>query len=99
VRRGSSRPATKRSRPKFANRFFRDRDGDLAIWQRPNLPLIGWAAATATQRFVWHNAGLELLAQSLLFTWAYLELADGASCFRRLLGAAVIAGLVVSFLS
>jgi len=99
VRRGSSRPATERSWPKFANQFFRDRDGEIAIGQRPNLPLIAWAAATAAQRFIWHNTGLELLAQSLLFTWAYLELADGASYFRRLLGAVVVAGLVVSFLS
>lgn len=82
----------------FANRLFRDRDGKLVIAQRPNLPLVGWAAALVTRRFIWHNAGLGLLARAFLFTWAYLELTDGDSYFRQFLGAVVVAGLVVRFL-
>lgn len=47
-------------------------------------PLIGRAEATA-----------DAVHRLALFAWAYLELADGANWFRRLLGAAVAVLLFV----
>ena len=84
-------------------RFFSDRDGDLVIGQVPNIPIIGWlvlmvAAALTPDAEV--SAVLSFFSAAFLFTWAYLELAQGDSPFRRVLGAGVLGYLVASrFLS
>jgi hypothetical protein len=43
------------------------------------------------------NAGFANLSTAFLFTWAYLEITQGASYFRRVLGAVVLAGVLMSF--
>ncbi|MFD1846131.1 hypothetical protein [Arthrobacter flavus] len=80
-------------------RFFSDRDGNLVIGQFPNIPIIGWlvlmvAAALTPDPGV--SAVLAFFSAAFLFTWAYLELAQGDSPFRRVLGAGALIYLVVS---
>ena len=74
-------------------RFFKDKDGHIAIWQMPNVPLIGWGVTKAASMLLGKGGighGLDLLSAAFLFTWAYLEITSGISGFRRLFGALVI---------
>jgi hypothetical protein len=79
--------------------FFRNDQNRLVIWQRPNLPLVGWflflmAARNLEASFL--KAGFEFLSSAMLFTWSYLEITQGDSYFRRLLGLTVMVILVGS---
>lgn len=79
------------------DRFFRDRDGNIVIAQKPNLPVLVASAATLLQFVV--PAGnvhtvLELVAFGVWFTWAWLELFSGVNYFRRSLGLLVLVGLL-----
>ena len=80
------------------SRFFRDRDGHLVVWQWPNLPLWLWIGATAL-RLLLHPTGgfrtaLDVVGTAALVIWSVLEIASGASPFRRVLGAVVLLGIV-----
>lgn len=80
--------------------FFKDADGNVAIWQAPNIPLYGWfmfkvlAVVVAAGRL---HSGFNLLSTALLFTWAYLEITSGVNYFRRLLGLIVITAIIVGY--
>ena len=78
---------------KASNWLLRDSRGRIAVWERPNAPLIGWIVATILGYFlktghIHHWLGF--VSDALLFTWAYLEVTKGHSGIRRLLGAAVM---------
>lgn len=77
-------------------RFFKDKEGHWAIIQLPNLLLSLWIVLLIINLLV-HSSQVKLLQTALIFTWAYLELTQGDSYFRRSLGAVVLAGVVVSF--
>lgn len=83
--------------PNAFHRFFSDRNGRTVIAQRPNAPLIAWAVAAAV---AWvlppgraHDV-VAFVASAFLFTWAWLELTDGDSPFRRVLGGVVLVAIV-----
>jgi hypothetical protein len=81
------------------NRTFRDSDGNIAIAQMPNLPLLVWLAATLLKfLFTTGNIynGLEAVAFGSLFTWAWQELFQGVNYFRRSLGLVVLLGAIAS---
>ncbi len=82
------------------DRFFRDKQGKLIIGQSPNAPIWGWGIFTILAIVVgsgkFHD-GFQLLAQAFLFVWAYLELRQGDSLFRKVLGTVIFIGIVVSF--
>jgi len=67
--------------------FFKDRKGEIVIWQKPNYPL--WLAL-----FIWiieliipgNNLSLVLAFSITLVYWSYLEITKGDSQFRKLLG-------------
>jgi len=84
------------------NKCIRDKNNRIVIWQRPNLPIIGWAVC-AIAAHIFHTAnlhtGLASLGTAFLFAWAYLELTQGASYLRRLLGLIVGVTIVVHFFS
>ncbi|HET6924329.1 MAG TPA: hypothetical protein VFH39_00680 [Candidatus Saccharimonadales bacterium] len=80
------------------DKWFKDKQGRLAIGQKPNLPIIVWAIA---ELLAWPFSGraehfFAMLAFGALFTWAWLEIRWGINRFRRLLGAAVMIYLLVS---
>lgn len=64
----------------------------LTLTQKPNAPIITWAIATVASNFLSGALKdlLELVAFGALFTWAWLEIFQGANYFRRVLGATVI---------
>src|SRR5664279_4277572 len=68
-----------------SDRWFHDANGDLAVWQRPNLPLMVWGAARLLELFVRHGRPTRLLDAigfGALFVWSWLELFDGSAYIR-----------------
>lgn len=80
-------------------RFIKDKHGNVVIWQRPSLPLWVWLASMLLIKILPNgqlNSVAELISFVSLFTWAWLEITQGASPFRRTLGAVVISYMVLS---
>ena len=72
--------------------FFKDKNGKLAIVQRPNILIILWAGLSVLSKVTDGQIrnGISTLATILLVGWAYLEITAGDSMFRRLLGVVVL---------
>ena len=83
------------------DKFVCNKNGRVVIWQNPNPPLYIWAFATAGRRLfdsgLW-NTFFEAVAFGALFTWAYLEVTQGASLFRRLVGAIILVAMLANTL-
>ena len=83
--------------------LFRNRDtGRMTIVQFPNAALGLFLAATCLQWLLAPTgelgAGLRVLAAGGSIWWAVDELIRGVNPWRRLLGAAVLAGQIVRYL-
>jgi hypothetical protein len=79
--------------------WFRAPDGRLAVWQLPNPALCVWMAAVVLVRFplsTTHATTVDGVRRGALLVWALDEVVRGASPFRRLLGAVVLATQLVS---
>ena len=81
------------------DKTFRDSDGQIAIAQMPNLPILVWVGAvllklifTSGQTYLL----LDTIAFGTLFTWAWEELFQGVNYFRRGLGLLVLIGVIGS---
>ncbi|NCU30791.1 hypothetical protein EOL73_03560 [Candidatus Saccharibacteria bacterium] len=77
-------------------KFFKDKHGKWVIAQFPNFLMFAWLTLLLINFFA-HDQNISVLQNAVLFTWAYLELTEGSSYFRKTLGAIVLIGLVVSF--
>ena len=79
--------------------FFRDASGRLVVVQVPNPALCVWLAATVLRRSAYdsHDAELRWSGAGALIVWGLDELVRGASPFRRVLGAVVLAGQLWRF--
>lgn len=78
--------------------FFKDKHGKIVLFQRPNLPIIGWLVFLAVSK-VTTGTVQDVAARAafgLLTIWALLEIFWGASPFRRLLGAIVLVASVLN---
>ena len=73
--------------------FFRDSSGRLAVVHVPNPALWVWIAATALRWSPYDSRDAELrwIGSGALIVWSLDELVRGASPFRRVLGAVVLA--------
>jgi hypothetical protein len=76
------------------------RTGERTLFQKPNPPLLVWLA-TVVIRWVVHPHGtagtvLDVVGTVALVVWAGDEVARGVNPARRLLGALVLVGLLVS---
>jgi hypothetical protein len=76
------------------DKFWKNRRGQIVIWQRPNIFLISWAALTFISLFVVSRGQLsDIFARAggaILIIWSLLEMFKGVNYFRRLLGLAVL---------
>ena len=78
---------------------MRDQNGGLTLAQWPNPALavwlvaifVGWTGILGAAR----SETLAGIAQGALIVWALDELVRGASPFRRLLGAVILAGQLI----
>jgi hypothetical protein len=87
--------------PRFVDWMFRSRKtGRITIAQLPNWPLAIWLLASVAGRLAHPHGGtrvaLKVVAAVALAVWAGDEVLRGVNPFRRLLGAVVLAGLVLS---
>lgn len=81
------------------DKFWKDKDGNYVIYQRPNAFLITWLVLTVASLFaprgvlesVFWWASLAVLA-----VWAVLEVVSGVNYFRRCLGAVVMILIVLA---
>ena len=81
-------------------KFVRDKEGRIAVWQTPNLPLVAWIVFKMLSMVVAQKNlqdGFSLISSAFLFTWAFLEMTEGDSYFRRVIGLVVFAALLVGF--
>jgi hypothetical protein len=71
------------------DRTFRNDQGDLVIFQKPNLPILT-AVTAILLKFIPLEGNfqsvVDVFAFGALFTWAWLELFQGVNYFRRSLG-------------
>ncbi len=77
--------------------FFKNKNGDIIIWQSPNLLLYLWGLLkiiTFTLANTQLKNGLRYTASAVLFSWAYLEITKGQSNFRKSLGVIVLLATV-----
>lgn len=83
------------------DKIWRDRRGNLAIWQMPNVWLIAWAVSTTLSLFFGGHVGDAFfwIGSAALVIWSFLEIFQGASYFRRALGLAVLAYAIASMLN
>ena len=76
--------------------FLKDRRGNTVIIQSPNMLIVLWAAISLGNMLSsWNDIALNVIADMLLFAWAYLELTRGVSRFRMVLGGVILTYLVV----
>ena len=88
--------------PTSASWWFRDSDGRLTLWQLPNPALCVWLVAVVLGWFdlsAAHATAVAGVRHGALLVWALDEVVRGASPFRRLLGAVVLAAQVASVVS
>lgn len=74
--------------------WFRSADGHLTLWQPPNPALCVWIAAVALGMLplsAAHTDAVGGVRRGALLVWSLDEVVRGASPFRRLLGAVVLA--------
>jgi len=78
--------------------FFSDKDGKIVIAQTPNPPLL-IAIAFFIFGFV-PNSSLQLISmwglQITLLYWSYLEITSGVNLWRKFLGAATLAYVLIT---
>lgn len=88
-------PSKPRSSSAFA-RFFQNEKGEWVLYQHPNLLLGLWIVVQLLSFFMKDIKALAVFASMLLFAWAYNELRQGESSFRRVLGAGILAILLIN---
>lgn len=82
------------------DKFWRDDQGRVVIWQSPNWPLIVWAIFTFLSLFFSGKVshGLSYAGTAALIYWSYLEIFKGANYFRRLLGLLILAYSIITLI-
>lgn len=78
------------------NWFFKDKHGHWAIMQWPNALLMVWIVLLLINLPL-RSRPIGLVQSAVLFTWAYLEITQGISRFRKTLGAVILVGIIVSY--
>lgn len=74
------------------SKLFRDKNGNVAVLQPPNLPLIIWGAGTVGAHLLsgrWQAAS-GYIALGAIIIWAGMEIMAGSSLFRRVFGGAIL---------
>lgn len=82
-----------------ASWWFRSSDGRLTLWQPPNPALWVWLIAVVLGWFdlsAEHETAVDGVRHGALVVWALDEVVRGASPFRRVLGAVVLVGQLVT---
>jgi hypothetical protein len=87
--------------PFSISNLFKNKDGKIVIWQKPNIFLIGWLLFLVISKIISNKTfktDLNFISFVFLAVWAVLEILKGDSYFRRALGLVVLAWSVLSHL-
>ncbi|HEX5797724.1 MAG TPA: hypothetical protein VFX79_00055 [Candidatus Saccharimonadales bacterium] len=81
-------------------KFFKNSNGRVVIVQWPNAFVLIWAGLSMLSKVANDeiSANIALLATISLLIWAYLEIKNGESPFRRVLGAIVLIFIVIGII-
>lgn len=76
------------SKRKFIDKCIKDKDDNVVLGEKPNLPLIIWIVCIILQQVLdgKQYVAVELIGFGAIFTWAWLEIFHGTNYLRRLLG-------------
>lgn len=88
-------------RKTFYDKCFKDADGNIALTEQANPPIIvAVISAVAALLFVGNGFGVfaGLVSFGAFFTWAWLEIFDGVNYFRRALGVMVMIAIFIAAL-
>jgi hypothetical protein len=80
------------------DRVWKDKDGNQAVFQKPNIWITFWAALTLAALTVGDGdarAILGALATVSLIAWSGLEIFTGDSYFRQILGCIVFVAIII----
>lgn len=83
----------------ISDALFKDKHGKVVVFQSPNIPIGLWFICTIFAKFT--NASstlhhiLETVGFGALFTWAWLEIFQGTTYFRRILGGLILVCSIV----
>ncbi len=88
--------------PKLIGWLFRDSDGEITLFQKPNVFLWAFIVCVAI-RLVFHPEGsfgtvVTVVGTTAIIIWAILELLRGINPFRRILGAVVLCFEVIGLI-
>lgn len=81
------------------DKIWRDKHGNIVIYQRPNIWLVVWVGLTVVSLFVPHGAAEAItwwLSLAALTVWAGLEVWRGVNYFRRALGALILVLIILA---
>lgn len=84
------------------DKIWKDKNGQVVLWQSPNFLLYGWAVFAVLDRLlhgIHLSNGLGFLATIFLLIWALLELISGVNYFRRGLGAIIFIWTITSLIT
>lgn len=82
------------------DKFWRDKNGDIVVWQTPNIPLIGWAVLTILCLFTSGKLSdiFGWAGDASLVIWSVLEITKGVNYLRRVIGLVVLLFAIASFI-
>ncbi len=82
------------------DKIWRDKHGNVVIWQTPNAFLIAWVVLTIISLFLNNTAAniFSWLGMLAIIIWAVLEMAKGVNYFRKALGGVVFILIVISII-
>jgi hypothetical protein len=86
--------------PGFFDKIWKDKQGRIVIYQRPNIWLIAWAVLDVVAIFAPGRKISEYAwtaGAAALIIWCLLEIIRGVNYFRRALGLIVLAMMVATF--
>lgn len=86
---------------KTINKIWRDKQGRVVLWQRPNAWILIWALAELTSFLISRGkltSVIHWIGSGALIIWALLEIFRGVNYFRRTLGLVVLVVTAVSIL-
>lgn len=80
------------------DKFWKDKDGQVVVYQRPNVFLIAWVVLTLISLFMTGTVSNVLwwAALAVLAIWSLLEIFRGVNYLRRLLGVIVLLLIVAA---
>jgi len=93
----------------FWDRCLKDKKGQLVLFQKPNAPLITWVVCSVLLRIIGRPDSLTptpvyqqilyALQFGSIFTWSWLEIFQGSSYARRVLGLIVMFFIIKGVIS